>query len=673
MNLFHIGSEFRRFGHGKLPPLALLVIILLPLLFGGLFVWSYWDPIGRLDKLPVAIVNSDEGADSNGQHINAGDQVIDGLLQNKSVKFVAVSADEAKTGIEDGTYYFGIELPTDFSQAAVSANTDTPHQATLNAVYNNNNGFLATMLGNQVVSKVLATVNQEVGSQVANKLLVGFNTIGSGLHTAGDGANQLAEGATKAKDGSTTLADGAQELSDNMKTADDGAQQLATGAEKLDSGISTASQGADTLASGLSQLDAATDTLGNGAGQVSQGVDQVVGMADQASNAQSQLVAPLVNLSAQLRSTGLPQASQMADQADAIITQLNSTGIGQDSQMITQLHSLRDGAAEVQRQLVDPTAEYRAGVDKAAAGSQELATGLHTLSDGSQQLVVGAKKLADGTSKLAAGSEQLTVGAQQLSSGLVTLDSGSGELALKLNDSAGQVPSFSDDTIDGASTNVSTPVALGVPKDQLSKFGVGLAPMFISLGLFMGGTVCFMVMRPLQRRAIESRMNPARAVLATYTPAAIVGVCQATVMFFVQKLFIGLHASTELGLWAAMAATSLLFICITQGLNSVFGATVGRVLCIALMSLQIVSSGGLYPPETQPAPLRWFNTYDPMTYTVNLIRHMINGPSTSGDPRVWQAMWVMALIFVIFFVASSLSARRERQMQMKDLHPEVAV
>ena len=48
----HIGSNFRKFGHGKLPPLAMIAITLIPLLFGGLFVWSYYDPLGNLHKPP---------------------------------------------------------------------------------------------------------------------------------------------------------------------------------------------------------------------------------------------------------------------------------------------------------------------------------------------------------------------------------------------------------------------------------------------------------------------------------------------------------------------------------------------------------------------------------------------------------------------------------------------
>ena len=109
MSGLHIGSDFRKFAHGKLPPLAITAICLLPLLFGGLFPWAYWDPLGNLYKLPVALVNSDEG--ENGQ------QVVDELLEQRPLDFQVVSAEEAQEGIADGTYYLGLEIPTDFSEA----------------------------------------------------------------------------------------------------------------------------------------------------------------------------------------------------------------------------------------------------------------------------------------------------------------------------------------------------------------------------------------------------------------------------------------------------------------------------------------------------------------------------------------------------------------------------
>ena len=400
----------------------------------------------------------------------------------------------------------------------------------------------------------------------------------------------------------------------------------------------------------------------------------MVGPAQTLAQTQQQLLTLLINLSGQVRGLNLPQTNQFADQIDATITTIQTNGIpatpnpdGTDP--LSQLTKLANGASELHRQLTDPNADYRAGINKAADGAGQLSEGLHKLADGSQRLVLGTKKLADGTSKLAEGSEQLTSGARQLADGLVTLDDGMGELALKLNESAQKVPAFAD----GAAKNFSTPVAENTPKDSLGIFGMGLTPMFISIGLFLGATVTFMLLHPRNRRAIDSGAIPLRAVLAAYLPAAIVGITQATIMFLVQRFALGLHAINELGLWASMCLIAVTFITITQGLNNIFGVTVGRVLCLALMTLQIVSSGGLYPPETQPAPLRWFHTIDPMTYSVNLLRRMIFGTEALYDHRAPQALLALIIIFTLFLTASILSAYRDRRWQMKDFRPEVSL
>ncbi|GAA1473387.1 YhgE/Pip domain-containing protein [Corynebacterium felinum] len=669
MSLVHIGTELRRFGRGKLPPLALLVIILMPLLFGGLFVWSYWDPIGRMPQFPVALVNSDEGAKVGDKQLNAGDQIVEKLLETKAVDFHPVSAQQAREGVEDGTYYFAIEFPTDFSQAVASVNTDSPHQATMHAVYDNTNGLLATTLGNQVVMRVLSEVNDNLGEKIVDQLIVGFETINQGLDKAGHGAEKLHEGSTKAGEGAAKLNDGAEKLSANLDTAAEGAAKLNDGAQQLNDGLGVASNGSEQLAQGLEQLSAATDRLGDGAGQVAAGVDTLVGGATRAVDAQNQALAPLINLSTQLRQTGIPQAIQLAQAADDLVANIQANGLGNGTDIVSKLNQLNQGAAEIHRQLTDPEAQYRGGVDKAAEAARTLALGLHKLNDGSEKLVLGTRTLADGTSKLAAGSQQLTVGANQLATGLVSLDEGTGELALKLNQSAEKIPNFGDN----AAQAISTPVKQVETRDSMGLFGQGLAPMFISLGLFMGGTVTFMLLHPLQRRAIDSGATPIRGVLASYLPAAVVGIAQATVMFLVQRFGLGMHAEHELGLLLAMCLTSVVFMTITQGLNAVFGATVGRVLCIGLMTLQIVSSGGLYPPETQPAPLRWFHTYDPMTYSVNLLREMIFTTDYWQDPRTLQAIMVLFGIGALFLTASTLAALRDRQWRMKDFRPEVSV
>lgn len=658
MNLFHVATDTKRFSKGTLPPLALLVILLLPLLFGGIFVWAYWNPVGNAKDLPVALVNSDRGAHIHGDTINAGQQITTELLAQTSLDFHHVSADQARQGVTDGTYYFAIEIPEDFSQAVASSTTADPHRASLNATFNNSNGQLAMTIGNMAVEQIIQKINEQLGTQVVGNLLIGFSTIGDGMNQAATGAGALAEGADTAHTGAGALAEGANTLAEGIAAADQGAGQLAAGADQLYTGLGTATTAADSLAQGLARLNDATARLGSGAGQISAGVESITTMASGAATAQEQALITLVNLSTQLRALG---ATDLANTADATIAQLRA---GQDA--LGQLDALNAGAKELHRQLTDPAAAYTSGMNAATSGAAQLAGGLHTLEDGAGRLVVGTRTLTEGTSQLVAGSQQLTVGANQLASGLVELDAGAGQLALRLQEGAGAIPTFAG----GADGTIAQPAEKNYTRDTLGLFGMGLAPIFTSLGLYMGTVVMFMLLSNINRRAVDAGLSPLRAVLTSYLPAAAVGLGQATLMFAVQHFLIGLHAPHPLALWATMCAISLVFVAVTHCIMTVLGVKIGRPIAIAFMALQITSSGGIYPVDVQPRFFQWAHPFDPMTYSTNLLRGMVYG-LTPGDPRPMVALGVLAVIAAGALVLSSLAMHRQRQWRLRDLRSEI--
>src|SRR5688500_14095691 len=94
--------EIRRFGRGKLPRAASIALLVLPVLCGALYLWSFWDPYSRLDRIPVALVNDDTGAKADGKKIAAGDDIVAGLRESEVFDWHEVSADEARAGVEDG-------------------------------------------------------------------------------------------------------------------------------------------------------------------------------------------------------------------------------------------------------------------------------------------------------------------------------------------------------------------------------------------------------------------------------------------------------------------------------------------------------------------------------------------------------------------------------------------
>lgn len=761
MSLFHVGSDTRRFGHGLLPPAAIVTICLLPLLFGGMFVWAYFDPFGELDKLPVAVVNSDKGAQGPDGFVEAGDQVVDGLMESKALNFIEVDGEQAREGIASGRYYLGVEIPEDFSRATVSVRDEQPHPATINVALSNTNGFIPTMLGNNASRIITETIANRIGHEIVGQLFVGFNTIGAGIDKAADGsaqlddgarqlsdgAGELADGTGTASDGAGRLADGAGQLNDGIAAAssgigelqsgavalNDGAVRLADGAATLDEGLATASGGADRLATGMTALQGGTDQLGAGAQAVAGGVDQIAqvaaGLVTVGHQVQAAL-APLEQLAADVENSGLPGAVDTARQIREVADQItagtpfdtannpvlnDAAALASDAEAVSrqlaggspqipalsgQLAELQAGAHAVADQLNNPQAQYRSGIDSASAGSRELADGLRRLSegsgqlvagtaslaDGTQRLVVGVEQLADGSSRLAAGSNQLVVGADDLAAGLVRLDEGAGrlkegsgqladgtsQLRLSMSDASGQVPRWEGQRLNAASDTASAPVGRALIADDQVPFGAGMSPFFVSLSMWFGALAMFMVLRPLSRRAIDSGTAPLRVVLGSYLPAVGIGLVQAALVWTAQVGFIGVRPEHTVGYLLGMFFVSSVFVAVVQSINALLGTTTGRLVVMALMSLQLVASNGLYPPEMQPRFFQWLHTVDPMRFSVDLFRHALFG-MLPGDHRLGQALLVLTLLGVTALGVSCLAAWKHRVIMHKDLHPELSI
>ncbi len=69
-------AELRRF-RGRLPLAGLLFLLIVPTLYGSLYLWSNWDPYGKADQLPVAVVNEDRPVTVDGRRVDAGAEFVE--------------------------------------------------------------------------------------------------------------------------------------------------------------------------------------------------------------------------------------------------------------------------------------------------------------------------------------------------------------------------------------------------------------------------------------------------------------------------------------------------------------------------------------------------------------------------------------------------------------------
>ncbi|WP_438853664.1 YhgE/Pip family protein [Agromyces sp. M3QZ16-3] len=622
-----IAAELRRLTSTRMSVLALLALVAVPVLYGGLYLWANQDPYARFPDVPVALVVEDEGAPAtdDAPARNVGDEVADELIADGAFDWHRVSAEQAATGLDDSTYDFAITLPADFSDALASLGTDQPRQAEILLSTNDANSYLAGTIGAQAVERIRAAVAEQVGQEAASLLLDSIAEIRGGIVDAADGAAQLADGADTAVDGAEQLGDGASQLADGAARAADGSAQLADGNARLADGSAELASGAAQVADGNAQLAASADRVGSA-------VDEAASAVPEARQA----------IADELASRGVDQAT-----IDAALARLDPVG-----------DRIAAGNDRVQSVVGD--------IDRLAEGSRRVADGSAQLAAGASDAAVGAAQLADGTRRLADGSTQLSDGLGTLEDGLGELASGAGALRDGLDDGAAEIPDTDQATRDAQADTIADPIALETDSvTHAENYGAGLAPFFAALAGWIGIYALFLIVKPISRRAVTALHSPVRITLAGWLTPGLLGAVQMAALYLVLAFTLGFPMSNPIGTLGVMVLASATYAAIILALNVWLGS-VGQFLGLVLMVLQLVTAGGTFPWQTLPAPLAALHQLLPMGYVVDAMRQAMYGGDlarAATDAVVLAAWLVGAVVLAAIGVTRMTHFRTLRDLQ----------
>lgn len=616
-----VRAEFARLTASRIGVAALVALMTVPLVYGGLYLWGNQDPYSNLDKVPAALVVQDTGTTVDGKATNYGQKAAKSLLDGKKFGWVEVSSAQAAIGVKNGTYDFGLTFPADFSTRLTSASGDEPVSAALKLTTDDTNSYLSTTIAKQAAEAVRVEIAKQVGSEASITLLNAVGSIRDGLVKADDGAVFLASGAATA----------------------------ATGAASLASGSATLSAGAAKLSTGLHQLDAKAAALPSSAAQLSAGASSLAGSLATA----SATAKTLSGLTAQAASTSAKLAS---DAANAGVT---DPAVLAD---IAALGQITPGANAYAGGLAAPT-----GLPAAAAGAAQVAAGASALSTSAPALASAVHSAAGGASSLATGATTASTGASDLSTGVAQLATGSKTLSDSLTDAVGKIPQTTAAERAATSNLIANP--LKVNQDaitQAKNYGAGLAPFFLSLASWIGIYALFLLVRPLSRRALTAVRRPIRTTLAGWLTPALLGVVQMVALFALVTLALHLPVANPVGMVAFMAFVAMTFAAIVLALNVLLGS-VGQFLALVFMVVQLVTAGGTFPWQTLPAPLAALHQALPMSHAVDGIRQLMYG-GTGGD--LWSAFLPLAAWFVGSLALSVLGAQKQGRFRtVRQLRP----
>jgi len=271
------GKEVQQIIKNKKLLISMIAVLIIPLIYGGMFLWTFKDPYANMSELPVAVVNLDEGASMEGKEFQIGDELVKNLKENGSFHFEVVSEKTAMDGLDNLDYYMAIVIPENFSKNATTLLNDHPEKLELTFYTNDSYNFLASQIGETAIEKIKTSVSKEVSKTYAEVMFDTAMQLADGFKQASDGTEQLNDGATQLLEGATEIKNNLELLASKSVEFTNGIGELKNGSQKLADSTNQLSDGLNQLSDASNQLLAASQQIGTGADSVNGGIAQVNG------------------------------------------------------------------------------------------------------------------------------------------------------------------------------------------------------------------------------------------------------------------------------------------------------------------------------------------------------------------------------------------------------------
>lgn len=269
-----IASEFTKIMKEHKLLIAVLAVLVVPIMYAGMFLWAFWDPYEHIEDVPVAVVNEDDGADFEGEQLTLGNELVDNLEEEAAFNFQFVDKQAAMKGLQAQEYYIVIEIPPSFSKNATTVMDETPKQTELIYIPNESYNFLAAQMGETAMLEIEKALEEEITSAYATAMFDKLGELTDGLDEANEATAELDDGAGNLKDGSHDLDDGVKTLASKMLDFKNGMGTAVSGANDLEEGATSLSNGINELYVNSEKLTDASADLSDGSNELASGVKE---------------------------------------------------------------------------------------------------------------------------------------------------------------------------------------------------------------------------------------------------------------------------------------------------------------------------------------------------------------------------------------------------------------
>ncbi len=576
----------------------LIVIICLPSLYILFTIPSAWDPYSQTSNMKVAVVNDDLGYTANGTHYNVGSTLVDELKNNTNFSWQFVDKNTALDGVKNGKYYAALIITGNFSKDLLSIETTTPQQAKIQYIDNEKLSPIATRLTSAGANGIQTKINNEIVKTIDGIIFGKLSDIG--------------EVAEENKAQFFKLKSFVNELNGKISN--------------IDASISEANSDMGTLQEIWPKVSAALPEIQEYSNYARSNYDSLY---NQILSDPQKSLAKVQDIESQVSTTitGLKYV-------DAILTSLyNATGDAQLKPVITQIETDINYANQVLAVLKNVENDVKDGKNPGGKLT-ELKSLIDQLDDGVNTLVANKASINQKINKAAATLNMVNSKWPAIKSAIPIA-------AAKLNSineaDIDKLIAFSDTDQDDVKNYFGSPVELEEESMYpVNNYGSSLAPFYIALSLWIG---CLIAAAIVTVRVKSNKYGARAAYLGRMNLFLIIGISQS-LLIALSSLLLNVQNTSSALLTLTILIIGMCFMIILYSVVSIFGS-LGKVIAVVILILQIASSGGIYPAELQSSFFQIMRPYLPMTYAINALREVIAGV-------LWNSYWYNLGILFIF-------------------------
>ena len=681
-------DDMKRIFSNLITGLIILGLVLLPSIFSWYNVLACWDVFHNTGNLKVAVVNNDEGYQSDlvPMKVNMGEQIASSLRANEQMDWVFTDEGDAIDGAKSGKYYAAVVIPESFSKDMMTFYSGDSGHADLIYYSNEKKNVVAPKLTDQGASKASDMVNQvfaktlaEVGMNVASSLLK-YSDNANIDSRLGDLANHVDTMGAQMSDASQTLRTYAQVLDASQSLVTGSAELLGQAGDSAAQVMDSANQAKDSVSSMGDALKASNAALGEAISNSAAGYEGVSSAIDQAFSSANTLAGTSAGSLDNQASSIEAQASQFESLASQVRSLANVQSDPSLKETLTQLAVQLQASADSQKALADglrtaadsiraDASSAQAEHDKVSALAAQAKGSVGQLSDDynntikpqldalMDQVSAMSSSLSSSASTLGSVGDDLQNGADSLAGRIATSKQKLLDTASDLDDSAQKLTSLSAAMREAlASGNLEQLRTVLYSDPDADTVGSQMAPLYTTLALWVGSLLLAVAIKVEVSRKAQIKLGYPKLYqlfLGRFGVFAFVSLCQTTVLALGNILFLQVQVSNPLLYLICFWLAGLVFTFIIYSLVVSF-ANLGKAIAVFLLIIQVTSGGGSFPLQMLPDFFQVLSPFLPATHVINAMRAAMMGVYMND---FWIEIGLL-MLFVVPFLLLGLVFRK---------------